>query len=497
MKSRATTGMKKIAPRASALIESMRDIGYTLRTAVADIIDNSIAAGARRIEFLADTDSEDPVIGILDDGLGMSQEELLEAMRPGTRSPLEGRDAADLGRFGLGLKTASFSQCRRLTVATCRDGSLSVAVWDLDTVAARDEWLVEIPDVNAAIPWRDRLTANGTLVVWQKLDRLTGWKANDDQRNLVRQLDDTASHLEFVFHRFLSGEAGKKRIKILLNGRELRPFDPFCSRHDATQFGQEEVFRLEGQKIHIQPVTLPHHDKVSADEWKRFGGPEGYVRNQGFYLYRNRRLIVHGTWFGLTRQTELTKLSRVRIDIPNGLDAAWKIDVKKASAQPPPLVRERLRRIIDNIGGASRRTYIKRGTRLVDDNLLPVWTRTQNKNRISYGLAFNHPVFTSFMQALEPVTERKFRKLIDLIITTLPIDALFADISTAPENVLAPALDAESFAEIVKSTYLPLRRGKLPRDQIESMMSSAEPFRSRWPEAREVIESLAQKEGCS
>ena len=202
MKTRAPTRMKKIAPRASALIESMRDIGYTLRTAVADIIDNSIAAGARRIELLADTDSEDPLIGILDDGLGMSQEELLEAMRPGTRSPLEGRDAADLGRFGLGLKTASFSQCRRLTVATCRNGSLSAAVWDLDTVAARDEWLVEIPDVNAALPWLDRLTADGTLVVWQKLDRLTGWKANDDQKNLVRQLDDTASHLEFVFHRF-------------------------------------------------------------------------------------------------------------------------------------------------------------------------------------------------------------------------------------------------------------------------------------------------------
>ena len=254
---------------------------------------------------------------------------------------------------------------------------------------------------------------------------------------------------------------------------------------------------LEGQKIHIQPVTLPHHDKVSADEWKMSGGPEGYVRNQGFYLYRNRRLIVHGTWFGLARQTELTKLSRVRIDIPNGLDAAWKIDVKKASAQPPPLVRERLRRIIDNIGGASKRTYIKRGTRLIDDNPLPVWTRTQNKNRISYGLAFDHPVFASFVQTLKPATARKFRDLIDLIITTLPIDALFADISVTPENVMVPALDAESFAEIVKATYFTLRQSGNPSDEIELMMSSAEPFRSRWSEAKEVVESLARKEGCT
>ena len=484
------TRTRRVAPRASVLIESMRDIGYSLQTAVADVIDNSVTAGARRIELLAETDSEAAVIGILDDGVGMSQDELFEAMRFGTRSPLEGRESTDLGRFGLGLKTASFSQCRRLTVVTRKNGMASSAVWDLDTVSETDDWLVEEPRHLTEIPWVDRLDSDGTLVIWQKLDRLVDSKSKDGRKNLVRQIDKMASHIEFVFHRFLSGEAGQKRIEVTLNGRRLRPFDPFCSRHTATQLGQEEVFMLDGKKIHIQPVTLPHHAKISRSQWKRNGGTEGYLKNQGFYLYRNRRLIVHGTWFGMARQTELTKLSRVRIDIPNSLDAAWKIDVKKASAQPPPPVRQRLRHIIVAMGASSKKAYTKRGTRLVEENPLPVWTRTQNKSRISYGLASEHPAFLDFVKGLDSESTQKFRRLIDLIVSTLPVDTLFADICGRPEDLVAPPLDKESFSGNVESVYLTLRQQGVPRGQVEQMMSAAEPFRPRWNEAKRVIANL-------
>ena len=192
---------KKVPPRASVLIESMRDIGYSLQTAVSDIIDNSIAAGAKNIEFLADTTSDLPAIGILDDGSGMSDDELLEAMRPGTRSPLEGRPDHDLGRFGLGLKTASFSQCRRLTVLTRKAGTTSCAVWDLDTVAESDEWYVELPDSIADIPWVDRLERNGTLVVWQKLDRLVDPKNEDDRKTLF----DKSTRRHHIWNLYFTG----------------------------------------------------------------------------------------------------------------------------------------------------------------------------------------------------------------------------------------------------------------------------------------------------
>lgn len=482
--------METVAPRASVLIESMRDIGYSLQTAVADVIDNSITAEATQIELLADTISELPAIGILDNGTGMSEAMLLEAMRPGTRSPLENRPDHDLGRFGLGLKTASFSQCRRLSVLTRKDGSTSCAVWDLDTVAKTDEWYVELPETFEGLPWADRLGVNGTLVVWQNLDRLVDSKANADKRNLVRQIDETASHLELVFHRFLSGEPGIKRISMSLNGRELQPFDPFNSRHPATIFGPEDWLRLGGQNIRIQPVTLPHHKKVTPEEWNRYAGTEGYLKNQGFYLYREKRLIIHGTWFNLARQAELTKLARVRIDMPNGMDAEWKVDVKKASAQPPPSVRERLRRIIETIGAGSKRVYTSRGRALVSESRLPVWRRTQDKNLITYGLNTDHPAFESFRETLDDGQRREFHRLVDLVSSTIPIDALFSDVSAHPECVLSKKLDESDLSALVRDTYLTLSSSELSPDEIKLMMSSAEPFRSNWESVEKIIDTI-------
>lgn len=484
---------ERVAPRASVLIESMRDIGYSLQTAVADVMDNSITAGAEKIELLADTTSDAPSIGILDDGSGMSEDELLEAMRPGSRSPLEKRESHDLGRFGLGLKTASFSQCRRLTVVTRKNGGVSCAIWDLDTVASTDEWYVEVPPSTVGIPWADRLQGDGTLVVWQDLDRLVDPKNEADRRNLVHQIDVTASHLELAFHRFLDGEAGLKHIQMSLNGRKLEPFDPFHSRHPATNRDPEEFFKIGRQRIRIQAVTLPHHQKVSTEDWERHAGPEGYLKNQGFYLYRERRLIIHGTWFNLARQTELTKLARVMIDMPNGMDAEWKIDVKKASAQPPAPIRKHLKQLIEAIGAGSKRTYTHRGQRLVSDDRLPVWSRSQDKNQIFYGLNPEHPVLRRFMEGLSEEKRREFSRLLDLVGATVPIDALFADVSSHPENVSAKELDDEKFSGLVRDTWHILRSGSISSDEIGEIMSSAEPFLSNWQTAEEIIDALAEE----
>lgn len=474
---------KTVAPRASVLIEGMRDIGYTLETALADITDNSIAAGAANIQVFADTHSEDLKIGVLDDGQGMSEADLMEAMRPGTMSPLDIRDEDDLGRFGLGLKTASFSQCRRLTVVSRKNRQTSCAIWDLDTVLERDEWVVEIPDDCASVPWTGCMEGNGTLVVWQKLDR----NSKDD---LVRGMDKTADHLGFVFHRFMTRDGRSKPVSISLNGRALEPFDPFHSDHPATQREPEETLRMNGQISRIQAFTLPHHGKVSKQDWERYAGPEGYLKNQGFYLYRNRRLIVHGTWFGLARQTELTKLARVRIDIPNSLDSDWKIDIKKASAEPPKVVRNRLRGIIDTLGASSRRTYTRRGVRRFLEERLPVWTRHQDKNRIIYGVNSDHPSISSLSNKLSVEIRREFRHLINLICSTLPLNTLYADLSDHQEAVEATELDDDSFVASVRTTFLALSKQGIPVETIETMMEASEPYKSRWPEVRLVIETI-------
>ena len=483
----------ELPPRASALVESLRDMGYSLRTALADVVDNSITAGAREIQILADTHEEFPAIGVLDDGVGMSKEELVEAMRPGTMSPLEVREATDLGRFGLGLKTSSFSQCRRLTVVTRKDGNESCAVWDLDTVAARDRWVVEIPDSFQGGRWAERLAANGTLVIWEKLDRLVGVTGRADRQDLVRQLNGAASHLEFVFHRFLSGRE-RGRVMISLNGRGLTPYDPFHSTHQATQHHQIEEIGLAGGRIRVWPVTLPHHDKVKQHEWQRYAGPEGYVSNQGFYLYRNRRLIVHGTWFRLARKQELTKLARVGIDIPNTMDAEWKIDVRKASAQPPAPVRKRLARIVEQMVGASRRTYRARGARQASDNRVPVWTRIQNKRKISYDICREHPILQAFREGLQPDSARNFDRLLRLVASALPVQALHHDVSANPEAVSPGVMARKDLLEIVRAMWTLLRRrGILPSD-IRARMQSAEPFRTQWSETAKVIDEMEDRE---
>lgn len=485
---------ERIPPRPSSLVESMRDFGYSLHTAIADIVDNSLTAAARNIELLADSDSEAPAIAILDDGRGMTRKEIVDAMRPGSRSPLETRDDADLGRFGLGLKTASISQCRRLSVLTRSGGETVCAVWDLDTVAETDEWYVEFPERIDDIPWSDRLGSKGTLVVWEKLDRLAGAGTVQDRQSMIRQLDDTATHIELVFHRFLSGEKGQQKVRISLNGRALKSFDPFHSNHPATVFGPEDIFALGDRKIVIQPITLPHHKKVSVSDWSRYAGPEGYIKNQGFYLYREKRLIIHGTWFGLARQTELTKLARVRIDMPNGMDAEWKIDVKKASAQPPAPVRARLRSIIEVIGAGSKRAYTVRGRKLISDDRLPVWTRTQDKNEIFYGLNPEHPAFSGFLDRIPDEFYREFLKLLDLAGAAIPIEALFADVSTSPESVAPKSLDEETFSELARSTYLKLKSAGVETEDIALMMCSAEPFRSNIKLVQGVFEMIEMGE---
>lgn len=473
------------------LIESMRDIGYSLETALADIVDNSITAGATDIQIFQLLRSEGPLIAIVDDGRGMTEEELLEAMRPGSRSPLDKRAPADLGRFGLGLKTASFSQCRRVTVATRCKGQTSAAIWDLDFVAAENKWLVQVPGDAAALPFVDRLGESGTVVLWENIDRVAdGAQAAAD---LVRQMDEARGHLELIFHRYLTGERDLRKISIRFNERPLVPFDPFHSSHPATTVEPlaPEIIRIGSQQVTIQTYTLPHHRKVTPDQWERYAGRAGYLKNQGFYVYRERRLIIHGTWFGLARQTELTKLARVRVDMPNGLDVDWKIDVKKASAQPPFQVKERLRRIIERIGATSKRTYTFRGRTLVTDSRLPVWLRVQERDAISYRVNPDHPVLANFRSRLPEELRTEFTKVTELFGASLPMDALFADLGATPDQVESGTLSEEALLHAVTMTMTRLLETGVERENAVAMLRVTEPFRSNWSRTEVLIEQHA------
>lgn len=477
----------EVAPSAKTLIESMRDLGYTLETALADIIDNSVAAGATNIAILADFNEGSPRIGVIDDGRGLSEHELLEAMRPGSRSPLEARDQKDLGRFGLGLKTASFSQCRRLSVVTRQANTTCTAIWDLDYVAEVDRWCVQLPDAPTDIAWSDRLGSRGTLVLWEEVDRLLEQATSaENQQHFNRRLSDASEHLELVFHRYLAGEPGLTRIRIEMNGRKLEARDPFCGAIcDAS-----EHLGCAGSRVTMTPFTLPHHSKVSNDVWRRNEGRGGYLKNQGFYVYREKRLIIHGTWFGLARQTELTKLARVRIDIPNGVDADWNIDVMKARAHPPYAVRERLRRLIERIGASSTRVYTQRRVRLTTGNRLPVWDRVVEGDSIVYRIKTDHPLLTDFASRLNEDDKSAFERVVELISSAVPLDALCADLGNEPEKVAAAAMEGPQLRAVLNGTVSRMRAAGIENSDIFDILATAEPFRSNWEVVQNMLHDL-------
>lgn len=481
-------------PSASILIQGLRDFGYTLETALADVVDNSITAGARRVDIRAELNHGTPRIAIIDDGTGMTADELRAAMRPGSRSPSEARADSDLGRFGLGLKTASFSQCRRLTVVTRRDGNTQAARWDLDFVAKTDQWLVLIPE---PAEWNERaemIGDHGTVVLWEDLDRVVDVDALDQvPKEFAHKLDQAGAHLELVFHRFLSGERGLDKVRIALNRRELSSRDPFNSKCPATISGPKEVIGIAGGKIAVQPYTLPHHSMVSIEEWERYALEDGYLKSQGFYLYRAKRLIVSGTWFGLAKQTELTKLARVRIDMPNGMDELWKVNVLKASAQPPHIVRQRLRRIIEALGAPSKRVYVGKGKKLQQQDHNPIWQRLAHHGGITYRVDPDHPAFRGLREQLDDTTDQQLRRVLELVSVALPLESLLVDLGDSPEKVTGHEVSDEALELLVRSTFESLTGSGVDLRTISLLLKSAEPYRSNWVR----VEGLLDRFGSS
>lgn len=362
--------VRETPPFAPVLMESTRAIGYSLEAAIADIIDNSIAAKAGKVQ-LSFFPVGDAYVSILDNGTGMDDAQMNIAMQYGSKSPTETRDSSDLGRYGLGLKTASLSQCRVLTVISKQGDQVIGRRWDLDYVIKTGAWSLLILDKEdfASVPHISDLYEqdSGTLVVWQNLDRLLMGEV-DYEKSLGRKMDEVRQHLELVFHRYLSGESGIKKLEILFNGVKLKAADPFLIKK-STQAMDTETLVIRGKRILVTPYILPHISKMTEEEKNQLGGKDGIRKRQGFYVYRNKRLLIWRTWFRMMRQGDLSKLARVMVDIPNDLDDLWTLDIKKSHAIPPAEVRNSLQTVIDRIADKSKRTWTFRGKKETSDSV--------------------------------------------------------------------------------------------------------------------------------
>lgn len=443
--------VENVSPNMGNFVSSLRDIGYSTRVAVADILDNSIAAHAKNVKIHLVAVAE-AVFGVLDDGVGMSSLELVEAMRLATKGPSAAREKTDLGRFGLGLKTASFSQCKKLTVISKKSGEMSARAWDLNFVAEQDQWLLITPETTEIedLPFYPELVRmnSGTLVVWQEID---SFKPSD----IPDIADDLIKHLSLVFHRFLESRAGWNRINIELNGNRLKPFDPFHTKHPATQQLAVEKINIYDGTVQVQPYILPHHSKVSQYEYEQYATDEGYTQSQGFYLYRANRLLIYGTWWGLHRAIDAHKLVRIRVEVPNNQDKYWQIDIKKSSANPSPELRADLKRIIKKTTELGSRPYTGRGRKIEDKRTTRFWGLASIDGEIRFALNYDHPLLVKLqsMMAIQPQILELLNFYLKGVQAYLPLNAIQAQLQQNPHKI-----DQASFLSVAEI-----------RDMVEKM----------------------------
>lgn len=464
---------EEVPPDASGMIEGLRAGGYSLATAIADLIDNSITASCHNVWLRMEWAGDDSWISITDDGDGMTEEKLKEAMRLASTHPLKERHPDDLGRFGLGLKTASFSQARRLTVLSkVADSKMSLRRWDLDHLARPEitGWqllLTAHEDTGDKIDELKRLGLNtGTVVLLEELDRVVRRAGGDDadgssERYWVNQVERVRQHLGMVFHRFLERQ-GTNRLTITINGSKVEPWDPFCEAHPATQREAEDSNERLGSKVLFKGYILPHRDRFdprNPEKGRKLhqaaAGPNGWNAHQGFYLYRNDRLIIPGDWLGLGpgqngwKKEEHFKLARIRVDIPNSMDTEWQIDIKKSAAAAPPPLRSWLTSLAKTVRDKAKKVYAHRGGHvpsshngnvaapaLIQPN--PWETRTRNDGTFSYQVSRKHPLYKALLSAIEGESRDRLDTFLRLVEETVPVQRIWIDAAEHEEAFAKP-----------------------------------------------------------
>ena len=466
-------------PEASSMIETFRAIGYNIDTAIADIIDNSISANAKNIWINFEWKGSKTWLCIKDDGIGMNDAELIQAMRPGSKNPLQERNQKDLGRFGLGLKTASFSQARRLTVLSKKVGYNSVFwTWDLDFVNKTGNWdlIKYLPDENLETEISKLVT--GTIVLWNDIDRVVEDFNQDDSKaefNFNQTMEQVKKHLAMVFHKFI--EQGK--INIYFQDKKVNAWNPFLSNEKATQEFPSE--KIQNGKVKIEGFVLPHKSKISEETYKNAEGVKGWNEQQGFYIYRNERLLLAGDWLGLFRKEEHYKLARIQIELPNTLDESWQIDIKKSIARPPLVFREQIRAYALKVRQQAVEVYRHKGKsvkQIAGQKFVPLWVDHKRGDKWFYKINRENPILTKIKEQAKKDSDKAIEMLLRFIEETIPSKSIYIKESEQPELQGTPFEDTNH--EIIRTTmqamYSSLIKQGKTDEEAKAIISNIEPF---------------------
>jgi len=439
-------------PNPSSEIITLKSFGYDLNTAIGDIIDNSIAANSSNVKIYFYVDENAPRFAILDDGCGMSKTELIKNMSIGCKSPTEQRNGEDLGRFGSGLKTASFSQADRLIVLSKSEGKeLSGCVWDLNKIIESDEWLLEILDKSEIDELKESIflknADSGTAVIWENIRGFPSEEIEYTQHLVANKCEALAKYAGKTFHRFLSGKRG---LTLELNGQEVESIDPFLRNLAGYQEGPEEVFRTQyGKeksiivKCHLLPLLTNWPDSVL----KIHGGGKKITDEQGLYIYRNRRLISGGGWHGILSKSELYNLSRVQIDFPSELDFMWNTDVKKSKIEIPAKIKEKLKSILRSPTKRSKKRHLHKG-KISTDTVY--WNVIEKDKKVSYQINLESEEIVGTLRKLDKSLQKEILKFLVGVQSNIPFYHIYQRLSGSPKSIESELDEKQELQELLK-----------------------------------------------
>ncbi len=472
---------------AKALLTGLRSIGYSFSTAVADIIDNSISAESTEINIYSDPLASIPYFCILDNGHGMTSSELDNAMLPGSNRDEIPDSELELGRFGLGLKSASLSQCRDFTVASKKYGKIRAISFDLDIIATENKLILKKlsdEEINQ-LPHITELThyETGTLVIWTKFDKIEELAKNfeDSFRSLVAE---SKRHIELVFHRYYN------IVTINYHGKRIERRDPFLlGSQGRQQTGRTSEIVIGDSKITIIPYTLPFAKNLTMEEKALLGNPKSIFDDQGFYLYRNRRLISWGSWMHMGIRSELNKLARIQDDIPSSLDDVWMLDVKKSSAKIPDKIKDRIKIAVEDSVVRSTRTVRNPGVKEASPEH-KVWDRVnEHDGNVRYQINRNNPLIQGLYKSLDNKQSDLLDTLLDQLEDCIPKFRIHNDVIDSINIVN----DAESKGEdeLVSQIYrfLLLFEPEEQKEKLEELLVS-EAYRKIAHRKAEIVEGL-------
>jgi hypothetical protein len=467
-------------PEASSMIETFRAIGYSIETAIADIVDNSISAGAKNVWIDYVWKGSGTTLSILDDGRGMNNEHLIQAMRPGSKNPLEERSKDDLGRFGMGLKTASFSQSRKFSVfSKAKDFKPVFWSWDLDYVNQQQKWHLIRFNPNSK-DWLEKLELmeKGTCIVWWDLDRITKDVAEENEEaksKFLSIMDVVKSHLSLVFHRYLDDG-----LNIFFRDRLVKSWDPFMLGIDGLQSKPE--INLEAGAIKVKGFILPHRSKLSADQYNYGKGPkDSWTAHQGFYIYRNRRLLVAGDWLGLFKKEVHYDLCRIKIDLPNRFDDAWQIDIKKSIASPPSIYKEQIFSLAKEVRNQAIEVYRHKGKvlkrKLAPDDFFPLWEEKTRHGKRFYSINRAHPLLKELYSNAGNL-KRDIEKAVQFIEETVPVPLITLQESESerPHGQPFEGVDHNAIKDTMKELFKGFVASGLSIQIAKAKILNIEPF---------------------